>query len=167
MPAFDLAASQISGLVAFIHTQRAKAGAQAGGRRGVDITDLQTGNVQAGKVFFSGVGKCSNCHSPQGDLAGIASRYQGLQLEEHMLYPRRVRSKVTVTLPSGQGITGTLAYRDEFTIGLRDAAGYYHSWPVSDVKYTVDSPADAHADLLGEYTDADIHNLMAFLQTLR
>jgi cytochrome c oxidase cbb3-type subunit 3 len=167
MPAFDLAGTEISGLVAFIHTQRAKTESQAGGRRGVDIVDLQTGKVEAGKVFFNGAGKCSSCHSPTGDLAGIASRYQGLQLEEHMLYPSRARSKVTVTLPSGQVIAGTLAYRDEFTIGLRDAAGYYHSWPVSDVKYAVDSPVDAHAALLGEYTDADIHNLMAFLQTLR
>jgi cytochrome c oxidase cbb3-type subunit 3 len=166
MPAFDLAAAQISGLVAFIHTQRSKTEAQVGGRRGVDIADLQTGSAEAGKAFFNGTGKCSSCHSPQGDLAGIASRYQGLQLEEQMLYPRRARSKVTVSLPSGQVITGTLAYRDEFTIGLRDAAGYYHSWPVSDVKYAIDSPVEAHAGLLSEYTDADIHNLMAFLQTL-
>lgn len=167
MPAFDLAATQISGLVAFIHTERAKAGAQAGGRRGVDIADLQTGNVEAGKAFFNGAGRCSSCHSPQGDLAGIASRYQGLQLEEHMLYPNRARSKVTVTLPSGQVVTGTLAYQDEFTVGLHDAAGYYHSWPVSDVKYAIDSPVEVHAELLGQYADADIHNLMAFLQTLR
>jgi cytochrome c oxidase cbb3-type subunit 3 len=167
MPAFDLAATQISGLVAFIHTQRIKTQAQGGGRRGVDVADLQTGNVEAGKAFFNGDGKCSSCHSSEGDLAGIASRYRGLQLEEHMLYPRRAVSKVSVTLPSGQAIAGTLAYRDEFTIALRDAAGYYHSWPVSDVRYAIDSPVDAHADLLGKYTDADIHDLMAFLQTLR
>lgn len=76
MPAFDLATLQISGLVAFVHTQRAKMESQAGGRRGVDIADLQTGNVEAGKAFFNGAGKCSSCHSPQGDLGGIASRYQ-------------------------------------------------------------------------------------------
>lgn len=167
MPAFDLSGPQIAALVAFIHTQRTKAEAQMGGRRGVDVSDLQTGNVEAGKAFFNGAGKCSSCHSPQGDLAGIASRYQGLRLEEHMLYPGGNHAKVTVTLASGQVVTGTLAYQDEFTIGLRDAAGYYHSWPVSAVKYTIDAPAEAHAELLGKYTDADIHNLMAFLQTLR
>jgi hypothetical protein len=64
-------------------------------------------------------------------------------------------------------MTGTLAYRDEFTVGLRDADGWYHSWPVSEVKYVVDAPADAHVELLAKYTDDDIHNLMAYLQTLR
>ena len=58
---------------------------------------------------------------PTGDLAGIASRYEGLQLEEQMLYPRDVKSQVTVTLPSGQKLTGTLAYLDEFTVGCATA----------------------------------------------
>lgn len=167
MPAFNLSETQIAALAAFIHTQRAKAATRKGGRRGVDVRDLETGNAEAGKEFFNGAGKCSTCHSPQGDLAGIASRYQGLQLEERMLYPRGAKSKVTVTLPSGQVVTGVLAYHDEFTIGLRDADGYYHSWPVSGVKHTIDSPAEAHVKLLSKYTDADIHNLMAYLQTLR
>lgn len=168
MPAFNLSETQITALAAFIHTQKTEAEMHdEGGRRGVDVRDLETGNAEAGKEFFNGAGKCSTCHSPEGDLAGIALRYQGLQLEERMLYPRGAKSKVAVTLPSGRIVTGVLAYQDEFTIGLRDADGYYHSWPVSGVKYTIDSPAEAHVKLLGKYTDADIHNLMAYLQTLR
>ena len=167
MPPFNMSDSEIAALVAFVHAQKTKAETQKGGRRGVDVADLQTGNVEAGKRFFYGSGKCSTCHSPSGDLAGIASRYQGLQLEEQILYPQSARSEVTVTLPSGQIIKGTLAYRDEFTVGLRDAAGYYHSWPASQVKYSIDAPVQAHADLLGKYTDAEIHNLMAYLQSLR
>ncbi|HEY3937410.1 MAG TPA: hypothetical protein VGL97_08265 [Bryobacteraceae bacterium] len=89
-----------------------------------------------------------------------------MRLEEQMLYPRRTSSKATVTLPSGGQITGTLVFRDEFTIGLRDSDGWYHSWPASAVKYTVDAPVEAHAELLAKYTDDDIHNLMAYLQTL-
>lgn len=165
MPKFNLSDQQIAGLVAFIHTQRNKAA--QGGRRGVDVSDLQTGNVEAGKQYFNGAGTCSSCHSPTGDLAGVASRYQGLKLEQQMLYPRRVPAKATVTLPSGESITGKLEYRDEFTIGLFDSSGWYHSWPASQVKYTIDAPVDKHAELLGKYTDADIHNLMAYLQTLR
>jgi cytochrome c oxidase cbb3-type subunit 3 len=84
-----------------------------------------------------------------------------------MLYPEGARSEVTVTTPSGQTISGVLAYRDEFTIGLRDSSGTYRSWPARSVKYTVKSPADAHADQLPKYTDDDIHNLMKYLQTLR
>ena len=84
-----------------------------------------------------------------------------------MLYPDDAKSTVTVTLPSGKTLKGTLAYLDEFTVGLRDANGMYHSWPVNSVRYSVASPVEAHVALFPKYTDAGIHNLMAYLQTLR
>jgi len=172
MPPFARSDEQIAGLVAFIHTQLQNAQSAGGrkgngGRKGVDPEDLQTGNADAGKQYFNGAGGCANCHSPTGDLAGIASRYKGLELEERMLYPRRPKSTVTVTLISGQEISGTLSYLDEFTVGLTNADGIYQSWRTRDVKYKVNSPAEAHVDLFSKYTDADVHNLMAYLQTLR
>jgi cytochrome c oxidase cbb3-type subunit 3 len=168
MPRFDRSDQQIASLVAFIHAQQNRALTQkVGGRKGVDASDLQTGNADAGKRYFDGAGGCSTCHSPTGDLAGIASRYQGLQLEEQMLYPEHVKSKVTVKPASGQAITGTLVYLDEFTVGLIDSTGWYRSWRTRDVQYKVDAPVNAHVELFSKYTDADIHNLMAYLQTLR
>jgi cytochrome c oxidase cbb3-type subunit 3 len=167
MPSFNFSETDIHALVAFIHTQKIKVENNKGGRRGVDVSDLQTGNVEAGKEYFNGAGQCSSCHSPTGDLAGIASRYKGLRLEMRMLYPRKAKSKVTVTPPSSEPVTGELAYLDEFTVGLTDDSGHYHSWPVSKVTYKVDAPVEKHAELLGKYTDDDIHNLMAYLQTLR
>ena len=70
-------------------------------------------------------------------------------------------------LGSGQVVTGRLAYRDEFTIALTDADGWYRSWPASDVTFTVDDPLEAHAAQLGKYTDDDMHDVLAYLQTLR
>ena len=67
-----------------------------------------------------------------------------------MLYPRDAPATVTVTLPSGQTVSGKLAYQDEFTIGLTDDAGWYQSWPTSQVKYTINAPAEAHVELLGK-----------------
>jgi cytochrome c oxidase cbb3-type subunit 3 len=159
--------SQVMSLVAFIHSQQDKAMSQSGKRKGVDVSDLQTGNAEAGKQYFNGAGGCSKCHSPTGDLAGIANRYQGLQLEERMLYPKNTKSKVTVTTAAGKTITGTVAYQDEFTIALTDAEGIYHSWPTIKVKYTVDAPVKAHIEQFPKYTDDDVHNLMAYVQTLR
>lgn len=167
MPAFRFSGPELAGLVAFIRARVAAANAMKGGRRGVDVSDLQTGNVEAGKRYFNGAGGCARCHSATGDLAGVATRYEGLQLEERMLYPGHAKSTVTVTMADGQTITGTLAYRDEFTIGLKEHDGTYRSWPTDDVKYTIDSPVDAHVELFSRYTDNDIHNLMAYLQTLR
>jgi len=166
MPPFDRSDDQIAALVAFIHTQRTKARNQPGGRKGVDPSDLQTGNAQAGKLYFEGTGGCAKCHSATGDLAGIATRHQGLELEMRMLYPEHAKSKVSVTLASGQTMTGVLEYLDEFTVGLVDESGTYHSWRTGDVQYKVDAPVEAHVRQFGKYTDADIHNLMAYLQTL-
>jgi mono/diheme cytochrome c family protein len=168
MPKFNFGDTEMANVVAFIHNQATKAlSVKPGARKGVDVSDLQTGNVEAGKAYFNGAGGCAACHSPTGDLAGIASKYQGLQLEERMLYPRDAKSTVSVTTASGQTIEGPLAYQDEFTVALRDAAGTYRSWPVSTVKYKVNSPADAHVAQFSKYTDADIHNLMAYIQTLK
>jgi mono/diheme cytochrome c family protein len=167
MPAFNFSDQELLSLSAFIHAQVTKATSQKGGRRGVDVADLQTGNAEAGKQYFNGEGGCTKCHSATGDLGGVATRYEGLQLEQRMLYPRGAKSHVTVTLPSNQKVAGELAYLDEFVVGLRDSSDVYHSWSVANVKYAVDSPVDGHVDLFSKYTDADIHNLMAYLQTLR
>lgn len=167
MPPFNLSDQDIAALVAFIHYRRDYTESHPGGRRRVDVADLQTGDAEAGQRYFEGPGGCSQCHSAAGDLAKVARRYQGLKLEERMLYPEKAKAQVTVSLSSGEKVTGTLEYRDEFTIGLRDAQGWYRSWPAEAVKYTIDAPAEAHAQLLAKYTDADIHNLMAYLQTLK
>jgi len=167
MPRFTVSDSELASLVAFIHDQKKKAETRKGGRRGVDVADLQTGNVQAGLKYFNGEGGCSSCHSPTGDLAGVAKRFEGLKLEQRLMYPRGAKAKASVTLASGETISGELAYQDEFTIAVRDSSGRYRSWPVSAVKFTIDNPAEAHARLLAKYTDDDIHNLMAYLQTLR
>ena len=167
MPRFKLGEQEVKDLAAFIHAQKILAESQKGGRRGVEAADLQTGNVEAGKTYFNGAGKCAGCHSPTGDFARLASRYEGLRLEQRMLYPHGAVASIVVTLPGGEKLSGKLAYRDEFTIGMHDTNGWYHSWPINAVKFTVDAPADAHAKLLSQYTDDDIHNLMAYLQTLR
>ena len=67
-----------------------------------------------------------------------------------------------------QVVTGTLAYRDEFTIALTDASGWLpRRGRPTQVKFTVDDPLQAHVEQLGKYTDADMHNVLAYLQTLR
>jgi cytochrome c oxidase cbb3-type subunit III len=175
MPAFNLPEGEIAAIVAFVHEQKRLADLQQGSRRTVDPADLQTGDAEAGRRYFNGAGACARCHAPAGDLAGIATRLQGLKLLQRMLYPEsaddvkraRARATVTVILPSGERVAGALAYRDEFTIALRDSSGWYRSWPASQVQFSVDNLLDAHADQLGKYTDDDMHNVLAYLQTLR
>ena len=74
---------------------------------------------------------------------------------------------VTVTPPKRPAVTGRLAYRDEFTIALTDESGWYRSWPTTQVKFAVDDKLEAHSAQLPKYTDADMHNVLAYLQTLK
>jgi cytochrome c oxidase cbb3-type subunit III len=171
MPSFDLNQTDLIAIVAFIQDQKTKAESLTGGRRGVGTEDLQTGNAARGRQYFNGTGGCSKCHSASGDLAGVAGRFQGLALLQRMLYPAGrpapLPPTVSVTLPSGQVITGKLAYRDEFTIALVDSAGWYRSWAQAAVKSSIDDPLNAHFDQLGKYSDDDMHDVFAYLQTLR
>jgi cytochrome c oxidase cbb3-type subunit 3 len=172
MPPFNLPEADVAAIVAFIHDAKVKAASLEGDRRSVDVADLQTGNAQAGQQFFNGPGGCARCHSPTGDFAGLATRLQGLQLMQRMLYPGgRGRGGAvpvaTITLPSNQKVTGKVVYQDEFTIAITDEAGWYRSWPTSQVKVSVASPLDAHIAMLPKYTNDDLHNVLAYLQTLK
>ena len=166
MPRFNLPDAEIVDLVAFIHSQQDKAMSQTGTRKGVEESDLHTGDAEAGRRYFEGPGGCTKCHSATS-LAGVATRYSGLRLEQQMLYPRDVRSKVTVTTRDGHTRTGMLEYQDEFTIGLKDAAGVYFSWPVDTIRFHVETPVEAHVAAMRKYTDDDIHNVLAYIQTLK
>jgi cytochrome c oxidase cbb3-type subunit 3 len=141
----------------------------------VDVEDLQTGNAEAGRRYFNGAGGCAKCHSITGEFAKVGSRYEGLALLQRLLYPGSGRGAgpapakpiATVTTSAGQVIKGSVAYHDEFTISLTDANGWTRSWPVKQVRITIDNPLHAHVEQLGKYTDEDMHNVFAYLQTLK
>jgi len=171
MPAFNLSAADLAAVVAFIHDQKTKAEALGGGRRSVDAADLATGNAEAGRRYFNGAGGCSACHSPTGDLAGIASRFEGLDLVRRMLYPSGrpapAPAKATIWLPSGEMITGPLSSEDEFTITVLNSDGEPQRYEKSAVKFEIKNPMSAHFDQLAKYTDQDMHNVYAYLVTLK
>ena len=175
MPAFTLTATDAAAIVAFLHDAKSKAESEAGGRRSVDPSDLQTGNAEAGKRYFNGAGGCNKCHSPSGSFAKVGSRFQGLALLQRMLYPRGGRGprtepalpRVTITTATGEKVTGRLAYKDEFTISLIDSDGCNRSWRADAVKLEGEDPLQAHAEQLARYTDEEMHNVLAYLQTLK
>src|SRR5439155_5848055 len=68
MPSFDLSDTDLGAMVAFIHDQKTKAESLGGGRRSVEVSDLETGNAEAGRRYFNGAGGCAKCHSPTVDL---------------------------------------------------------------------------------------------------
>jgi cytochrome c oxidase cbb3-type subunit 3 len=128
---------------------------------------LLTGNAAAGKAYFNGAGGCSHCHSPSGDLAGIAKKYSPADLQARFLYPPNVPKTATVTSASGQRINGELVYQDAFSIALKGRDGWYRSWPRDKVTVQIHDPLAAHLELLHKYTEKDVHDLFAYLETLQ
>jgi cytochrome c oxidase cbb3-type subunit III len=167
MPAMPLTDEQVSDIAAFLHARASEALRSNRVPRGYSAEKMLTGNADAGKTFFNGAGGCNRCHSPSGDLAKVASKYSPIDLEAHMLYPEGRHTTAVVTLPSGEQIKGPLVHADEFVVSLNDAAGWYRSFARDKVKVEVQDALAAHRELLGKLTQTDVHNLFAYLETLK
>jgi mono/diheme cytochrome c family protein len=141
--------------------------------------DILTGTATAGATYFSGPGGCTACHSATGDLAKIGSRYGPVDLQQRMLFPvtarlgargggaNRTAITATVTSPAGS-MRGVLVEEDDFFVSLRDATGVVHTVRKTPaLTVTIDDPLRAHHEWLDRVTDADIHNLVAYLVTLQ
>jgi mono/diheme cytochrome c family protein len=174
MPSFaGLTPAQIYDLAEFLHWRVE----QVANRFGYKMQNIVTGNAKAGEEFFRGAGGCVRCHSPSGDLAHVAAKFEPADLQAQFLYPSeqvhqenardQLAPSVTVTLPSGERISGTLKRMDDFEISIWDTSGTYRSWPRAEVKIEIHDPLEAHRELLSKYTDADMHNLLAYLETLK
>jgi cytochrome c oxidase cbb3-type subunit 3 len=146
------------------------------------VQDIRSGDAKAGAEYFNGAGKCTTCHSATGDLAGIAGKYESVDIQQRMLFPgggrggRRggpaPKSAVRVTV-SGQGggagpVSGVLVYMDDFVVTLQDETGVTRTFrrtPALKVQKT--DPLEAHHALLETITDKNIHDLVAYLETLK
>lgn len=178
MPAFpNLSDAQMHDIAQFL-LGRTQAAAN---RMEYTIQNIVTGDPKAGQVYFQS--HCADCHSVAGDLAHIATRYEPVALQGRFLYPGnfdssgtgappdpRTQKKVTVTLPSGVSYSGVLMHIDDFSVALRESSGVYRSWVYDDVKgirVEVHDPLAQHVTLLHQYSDADMHNILAWLETLQ
>jgi cytochrome c oxidase cbb3-type subunit 3 len=74
---------------------------------------------------------------------------------------------VSIQLPSGETASGTLVRADEFNVELTDAAGWHRSFSRAGATTTFDDPLTFHREQLAKYTDDDMHNLLAYLETLK
>jgi cytochrome c oxidase cbb3-type subunit 3 len=184
MPKPGLTEPQIADLVAWLHVQTYA----AGHRTTYAFQDVLTGDAKKGEAYFQST--CASCHSATADLKGIGSRYDAFSLQAKWLQPRGGRGggggrggrggataaasnrsaiTATVTLASGQKVSGTLDRVDDFSVSLRDSAGEYHSFTRDGAvpKVEINDPLKPHVDLLEKYTDPDIHNVTAYLVTLK
>ena len=176
MPKFTLTDDQIADVAGFVHTFRAA---------GYDESRLKppsivVGDAKTGEAFFGKT--CAPCHSPVGDLRGIATTIADPRLLQQTWLlpgsgvgrgtPPPVQVKpttVTVTLPSGEKVEGALERIDDFVVALTTSDGVRRSFRTSGdtPKVEIHDPLQPHKNLLSTYSDADIHNVTANLVTLK
>lgn len=169
MPPLSLKPEPIAAISAFLHARAKEALDSARVPEKYPLAKLLTGNPEAGKAYFNGAGGCKACHSPTGDLKGIAAKYSPLRLETQMIYPRgdASHSTVIVVLPTGERVQGPLLHLDEFTVAMRDESGWYRSFNLEKVTVEVHDPLAAHRKLMDEMTQEQFHDLFAYLVTLK
>jgi cytochrome c oxidase cbb3-type subunit 3 len=167
MPAFNLPDSQVHQIAVFLH-QQAKLASTVASRIPSDypLEQLLVGNASAGKEYFDGAGKCTQCHSTTGDLAHIASKYKPLELQSRIAFPYGAKSTATVTEQSGRQFTGEVVYADEFFVTVL-SNGARRTWDRRIAKIELRDPLAAHVALLTQYTDKEIHDLFAYLESLK
>lgn len=140
--------------------------------------DVLTGDARAGEAYFNGEGGCTKCHTPAGDLAAIGRRMEPITIQQRFLFPNNVGSrrrstpapatKVTVTTASGDTLTGTLVYMDDFNVSFQDASGGHRTIRrTAAVRVVKDDPYAAHIELLSRITDKAIHDVVAYLASLK
>jgi mono/diheme cytochrome c family protein len=176
MPKFPLSADQIADLAVFLHSFAVN-GYDSSRQRPATIV---VGNSAAGEAVFRT--KCGSCHSTAGDLQGLAARIPDPRtLQQSWLMPgstvgrgggpRPARSRpptAIVTLPSGQKLEGELERVDDFFVAIKTADGARRAFRTTDgTKVDIKDPLVAHRELLPTYSDAEIHNVTAFLVTLK
>jgi hypothetical protein len=176
MPRFNLPAEQISDIAAFLH-QRIT---DAEFRQTYKVLNVLVGNPKAGEAYFNGAGACRNCHSPDSDLKGLSTKYDAETLQNRIVMPRARRARpeesgraavtATVTIPSGASYTGALVRMTDFDVTIREASGAMRTFARSDEnnpRIERRDPLEGHWQHLPKWTDADLHNVTAYLATLK
>ncbi len=184
MPPVSLSDAEVADLYAFLRSVAPAPGRGGGGGR-APITAVVVGDARTGETHFNGAGGCRACHSATGDFKGIGTRLTAAAIQGRLVLPRGnggyppsfnsppdprdAARTVTVTLPSGETSSGTLMWITDFTVTLRDRSGTRRTFARDGdtPKVEVKDPLQWHLDHVRTLTDKDMHDLTAYLVTLK
>jgi cytochrome c oxidase cbb3-type subunit 3 len=187
MPAIDMSPADAAAVAAYVRSVMETIGRQGMPPSiGQAAPSVLVGNAGEGQAYFKA--KCGSCHSPTGDLQGIATRIADPKTLQNTWVAggggrggRGGRGgaaagessartvTVAVTLPSGERTEGRLVRIDDFLVTVALADGTQRSFRRDGEvpKVEVRDPMQAHRDLLAVYTDKDMHDVTAYLVTLK
>ena len=179
-----IADDDIKAIAAYLHSLQAQGTNQGGPPPGPPVElNILLGDAKAGEKYFAA--KCSTCHSATGDLQGLATRVTDPKTLQNLwvsggrvVGPRRGGRRplsdtsaptATVTWPSGEKVEGRLVRLDDFIVTVSLADDTLRSIRRDGEVPTVEikDPLVGHRDLLSILTDANIHDVTAYLATLK
>jgi cytochrome c oxidase cbb3-type subunit 3 len=185
MPAFNLSDADSTAVAEYIHSALALVGPKARPPGKADITDkdVLVGKATAGQTYFEA--NCASCHSVTGDLKDLATKYKDPRMLQNAWVaggtvmgrggmptagPHSKPSTVTVTFANGEKLEGTLIRKDDFIVTLLLADGERRSISLENgeaPKVEIHDPLDAHRELARNLSDNDMHNVTAYLATIK
>jgi cytochrome c oxidase cbb3-type subunit 3 len=184
MPPLGLPQPDVIAIAEYIHSVVFTSRGQGAPPPGPPVVlNLLVGDAAAGKAYFGS--KCSACHSATGDMAGIGTRIPDVMTLQNTWVGGGGRGgrggrgggaagaptpvTVTVTPSSGPAVEGRLVRVDDFlvVVGLADGSTKSFRRDGDVPKVEIKDPREPHRNLLPTYTDKDIHDVTAYLVTLK
>lgn len=165
MPAFNLRAEEMNGIIAFI-------------RAGFDPEGVavRIGDPARGKALFEGKGQCADCHRVRGvgprtapDLSNIGAIRTPASLQRNLLDPATallpINRPVRLVTRNEETIVGRRLNEDTYTVQIIDSQERLRSLKKSDlVSYEIsDQPSKQPTDM----TSDEVADVIGYLLSLR
>jgi cytochrome c oxidase cbb3-type subunit III len=174
MPPFQFSAAQIADIAEFLHSFPVSS------RTGPSNLDILVGDPKKGEAYVAA--KCASCHTTAALKAVAIKLDDPKMLQQMWLMPGNAGGRgggpapipappisVTVTLASGEVVKGRLSRVDDFSVSLTQSDGTHRTYRTAGTttKVEIHDPLTPHKELMRVYTDDDIHNVTAYLSSLR
>ena len=166
MPSFaSVPDDQLADISEFIHLQVE----DVANRGTYQIKNILVGNAADGQAYVAA--HCSSCHSP-GAFDHIAAKFRSPDLlQRGWVWPTgddRFAITANVKMPSGETIAGKVTQVSDFHITIVDGSGQTHSVDREPgVAVELHDPLKDHLDIVATLKNQDLHNVTAYLETLK
>lgn len=163
MPAFaTMSDQQLTDIAEFLHLQVD----DVANRGTYHVLNILVGNVAEGKAYVES--HCMACHTAE-TFAHIAGKYRSAeQLQRNWIWPVSDDNMTAQVRTAGGTISGKVTQISDFKISLMTEAGEVKSIDRGPgIEVQIHDPLAAHEQIVMTLGNKDMHNVTAYLETLK
>jgi cytochrome c oxidase cbb3-type subunit 3 len=168
MPAFaTMSDDKLKDLAEFMHLQVE----EVANRGAYRVLNILVGDRVKGQAYVAA--HCMSCHSAE-TFVHLGSKFRSPeQLQRYWIWPARSANDAaavtaTVKTPEGATLTGRVTQVSDFRITVLDRSGQTHSIArESGVEVHIDDPLAVHQEMIMTLKNDDMHNVTAYLDSLK